>query len=828
MAILTPEKFENLNRDIEDTGKAINIIGIITPRYGEPFKSLPLVSKEAENRGGFISAPNLAALQTIMPSYNWQLARDDSTGNEYRWNPAATPTPQWEPTGRNYLKEAVDYSNQFSALTKNATVFYPFNSTKRNNVSASSVSASHEAYLKSYILNITVNGADPNKYYRIQQISTPTNPTVPNRWVFEVLNRTNFDSSETVEKTIPVVFPIVKNMGIQTFNVVDGDVTIIVTVDTSKVPTSDFYSVASTDSSYTYIIDPSRYIFSAFKKSDAVSYVDSFSTLTKNSTVLFPFSTLKRNNVNESTVGSHDNILRNFILDVRVMNADPNKYYRLQQMSSPDQATNPNRWIFEELSRSNFDTTETKGKAITAVFPIVKNTGIKNFVVKEGDLSISVTVDTNKTPSNNFYSVASTDNSYTYIIDPSLYSYAAVGSSDLAVINKRIDGFIKPMQLQNLLKDLRNPIQSVQINLIGDSITYGYGATDNGAGPTPPHGPATTKTWANSVRDYLGTAFCTSERFDDTILETGEAYYTSDGTSVLSAELSNFTFKNSATGKEFTIAEMQALVGILPTSPVGTYIDLRSPSLTSVIAPTDMEFLFNGNGFTINHARLSHGSATESIIDVFVNDVLHSSFNVYSATPDFLGKHEVSDLVDGPKKIRISNRLTNTLIYARLLSITATRKISVINNGVSGSNTGSWLTGNWIPDRISNKDNYVIVMLGTNDRHTTQKIGTFKNNYVQLLDRISVKNPKAQIIVMSPPAVTQSEDPSTGRLFRIADLNYALSQIAQLKSVSFISLFEATSKLKAQGTLFLADQLHPNDYGYGVIAEYIINQILSA
>ncbi|MFK7239581.1 hypothetical protein ABBZ27_05155 [Acinetobacter baumannii] len=107
MAILTPEKFENLNRDIEDTGKAINIIGIITPRYGEPFKSLPLVSKEAENRGGFISAPNLAALQTIMPSYNWQLARDDSTGNEYRWNPAATPTPQWEPTGRNYLKEAV-------------------------------------------------------------------------------------------------------------------------------------------------------------------------------------------------------------------------------------------------------------------------------------------------------------------------------------------------------------------------------------------------------------------------------------------------------------------------------------------------------------------------------------------------------------------------------------------------------------------------------------------------------------------------------------------------------------------------------------------------
>ncbi|MDC5601227.1 hypothetical protein NRA70_18630, partial [Acinetobacter baumannii] len=121
MAILTAEKFENLNRDIEDTGKAINIIGIITPRYGDPFKSLPLVSKEAENRGGYISAPTLTALQAIVPSYNWQLARDDSTGDDYRWNPAASPNPKWEPTGRNYLKEAkVDATAKANAAESNA------------------------------------------------------------------------------------------------------------------------------------------------------------------------------------------------------------------------------------------------------------------------------------------------------------------------------------------------------------------------------------------------------------------------------------------------------------------------------------------------------------------------------------------------------------------------------------------------------------------------------------------------------------------------------------------------------------------------------------
>ncbi|EGJ59026.1 hypothetical protein HMPREF0021_03325, partial [Acinetobacter baumannii 6013150] len=174
---------------------------------------------------------------------------------------------------------------------------------------------------------------------------------------------------------------------------------------------------------------------------------------------------------------------------------------------------------------------------------------------------------------------------------------------------------------------------------------------------------------------------------------------------------------------------------------------------------------------------LGNGSATESNIDVFVDDVLHSSFNVYTTSPAFDGSTTISGLPDGSKKIRIANRLSNSTIYARLVSITATRKVSVINEGISGTNSKQWLDNNWIPDKISTKANYVFMMIGTNDRHTTQKIGTFKNQYLQLIDRITAKNPKAQIIIMSPPAVTQNEDPNTTVYkFRIADLNYALSQ----------------------------------------------------
>ncbi len=47
---LTPETFQNLERDIDDTGKTPNTDAVIIPRYGAPYKSLPMVSREGEEK----------------------------------------------------------------------------------------------------------------------------------------------------------------------------------------------------------------------------------------------------------------------------------------------------------------------------------------------------------------------------------------------------------------------------------------------------------------------------------------------------------------------------------------------------------------------------------------------------------------------------------------------------------------------------------------------------------------------------------------------------------------------------------------------------------
>lgn len=58
---LTPEVFRDLERDIADTGKAVNVDAEVNPRYGLPFKSLPMLSRlfEAMIAAGYLRIDDL-------------------------------------------------------------------------------------------------------------------------------------------------------------------------------------------------------------------------------------------------------------------------------------------------------------------------------------------------------------------------------------------------------------------------------------------------------------------------------------------------------------------------------------------------------------------------------------------------------------------------------------------------------------------------------------------------------------------------------------------------------------------------------------------------
>lgn len=102
MAIITEEKMQNLDTDIQHAGESVNEDKIINPRYGAPFNSFPRAIRLMQEAGGwnFYSTENelLATVPEISPS----VAYAADTKKYYKWNGTA-----WIDEGLSQLALAI-------------------------------------------------------------------------------------------------------------------------------------------------------------------------------------------------------------------------------------------------------------------------------------------------------------------------------------------------------------------------------------------------------------------------------------------------------------------------------------------------------------------------------------------------------------------------------------------------------------------------------------------------------------------------------------------------------------------------------------------------
>ena len=101
-----------VQRDIQDIGEAVNESKVINPRYGDAFKSLPLVSQQAQAQADEVVAQGFykgfateTALKASLPAVAEMRARADDTRKIWRWTrtSAAGVTPvtgTWVDTGQ--------------------------------------------------------------------------------------------------------------------------------------------------------------------------------------------------------------------------------------------------------------------------------------------------------------------------------------------------------------------------------------------------------------------------------------------------------------------------------------------------------------------------------------------------------------------------------------------------------------------------------------------------------------------------------------------------------------------------------------------------------
>jgi lysophospholipase L1-like esterase len=393
------------------------------------------------------------------------------------------------------------------------------------------------------------------------------------------------------------------------------------------------------------------------------------------------------------------------------------------------------------------------------------------------------------------------------------------------------EGAVTPRQaLQELLARCMNPFQDVVAVAIGDSITWGTGST--ATGPTSPRdhrltdarSNLTCRSWVNRLREYLGRMYLNIPT-DAMPTEEIAPGATAGGAGSYSAPVFGMFWASS----HVTVAD----AGGMPASKTGvqTAAPARADVALSLPVGFSAEVLMNSQTF-----ELVYGSAADPTaqFEIYADGVLIDTVLAYSAAPAWGQIRSVTLPIARPTVVRITNTSSSTAIG--LEGIARTKVIRVVNQGISGTSTNSWipnpntngrilLTGA-LPSNVTD----VIIALGTNDRTLTTAepmpsygATRYRQNMDQIIRWIQERHPRVWIQLIGGYATLDDG----GRIFGQRDLAREMEGLAQEhERVSFLNLYPVLQRSvledPAGGSGIFPDNLHPSDQGYAIITNEAI------
>ena len=122
--MVTKQELEAAKIDVKNAGEAVNEKKIVNPRYGAPFKSLPLAIEELNIKADDVIAKGFytgyateTALKASLPAVSEMRARADDTRKIWRWSRTSAEgvTPvigTWTDTGLSDLDQSKNYVNE--------------------------------------------------------------------------------------------------------------------------------------------------------------------------------------------------------------------------------------------------------------------------------------------------------------------------------------------------------------------------------------------------------------------------------------------------------------------------------------------------------------------------------------------------------------------------------------------------------------------------------------------------------------------------------------------------------------------------------------------
>lgn len=365
---------------------------------------------------------------------------------------------------------------------------------------------------------------------------------------------------------------------------------------------------------------------------------------------------------------------------------------------------------------------------------------------------------------------------------------------------------------------LMNPLRDSHVGIIGDSIDWGVGA--EGIDSINPRGHQlsdarnnfTSLTWVNLFRKWTAELTCHGKNATAN-QSRGYTSYSNEVNIEVRDAWEKFTPEETATG----------LLNQTRAETLRQYGGIRA---IDILPGRSMSFRFTGTAITLVYATLQNLNTL-----IYVDGVLASTVSTDgSAAPAFGTRLAISGLTDKEHTLRIECAASAGNNF-RLQYLIRTKRHSVMNSGLIGTNTGEWLPGGslLVSEALPDNVTHIIIKLGTNDRdmaagasYLSGAQGTYVN-LTAIVGTLRSTYPGVNIILVAPPFAP--EDKAYGSSDEIAR---AVRRAAKELKCGFIDLYSPTLELELQGESWLSDGLHPNNYGYRAMFKAVQAAIVSA
>ncbi|WP_283177894.1 SGNH/GDSL hydrolase family protein [Gemmobacter sp. 24YEA27] len=391
-------------------------------------------------------------------------------------------------------------------------------------------------------------------------------------------------------------------------------------------------------------------------------------------------------------------------------------------------------------------------------------------------------------------------------------------------------------QIAQLARALGDPFrQYLKISLLGDSITWGQTLPENGAdAPRDATGSDArnlynTASWANELKRWIGQQYANGAApvlSNWPASPSGESIATFSRTDGVFPAGPKFTV--TITGGSFT--QQTLYNAAYPYGAQHRFTDGSGGGSSGKYA-----FKMTGKEFTFCFAALASGCLDYT---VWVNGVQLGG--VYSTT---LGEDGNTALtrrhhalpaytVDANIEIRtVNNAGAGATQSLYTYAIEFRRQIVISNQGINGTSfmtyRNNMLTSGGHGDglAVDAEDGFIFIQLGTNDRgkrpDLSYTLSEARGHAQALIDTVKTLSPTAKLIMMCANRPTLDGPPD----FKctMGDIRQMLLEAAQDNTLDLIDNYAPF--VRADADKFLADKLHPNRPGHGLLGRNVINAI---